>query len=116
MTALSGLYRVMVAELSRDSSAVELQKPAAQALANMAVQIPSAFRLPSPAPEGASGALPLIWDATKKEEFNALTESFKASAELLRSTVGTGGDVRRALYAVRYHCIACHSTYRSAAR
>jgi len=113
MTAMSGLYRTLVTELTRDPAEVAFRRTAAAALAETAALLPAAFSVESPAPEGETGALLLIWDEASRAAFDDLIASFHQATEELRTAAVTGEDFEAKLYAARYYCIASHSTYRS---
>lgn len=113
MTAMSGHYRLLVSELTRGNSAASVSRVSTEALAAMAARIAEAFIVESARPEGESGALAVIWAESERTKFNDRLVAFRSAAERLRDTVASGVPMDEALYGLRYHCIACHGTYRS---
>ncbi len=110
MSALSGHFRAVSATLLSDAGGEEMLQTHADALAALGRQIDLLFAEVSPAPEGAKGALPAIWEAP--ERFSQYTAAFTAESARFAQTVREGGDLVNGLHDLRYYCVACHADFR----
>ncbi|TVP97399.1 MAG: hypothetical protein EA338_09550 [Roseinatronobacter sp.] len=110
MSALSGHFRAVSATLLSDAGGEEMIQNHANALAALGGQIDTLFEIPSPAPEGEKGALPVIWE--EQERFAQYTAAFATESAQFAQTVQEGGDLVNGLHDLRYYCVACHADFR----
>ncbi|MDO5648590.1 cytochrome c [Paracoccus sp. (in: a-proteobacteria)] len=110
MAALSGHFRASSATVFAGAGGDAMLPTHADAMAALAAQMDALFAIPSPAPDGAKGALPAIWDDPAR--FAEYTAGFAAQTRVFAQAVRDGGDTEAALQDVRYMCLACHAAYR----